>query len=215
MSSAIFPVTYLAPVSQFALMANCTELQWDIHEYYHKQFLHNHCLIGGANGLQKLIVPVQKKKNSPAERLERTPIKDVEICYDSQWQKNHWRSFEAAYRRSPYFEYYEQDLFPLYMNGYHPARLLDWNVRLFEVIAKCIGLPFLLIFTHNYTSSYKDADDYRSLSVPGAGSTIVQKKYHQVFEEKHGFLNDLSIADLLFCEGPHTIDYLRWNKEQQ
>lgn len=216
MPSAVFPVTYLAPVSHFALILKYNEIQWDIEENYHKQFLYNRCHIYGPNGLQKLVIPVHKKSLLIAENApERTPVKNIRICYDSPWQKIHWRSFEAAYRRSPYFEYYEEELFPLYMEDYHPSLLLDWDMKVFEVICKCIGIrqtPYDgrpgITFTEKYSNTYQSIPDYRSLASPNEHSGLNIVKYRQVFEERHGFLPDLSVADLLFCEGPRSEEYL-------
>ena len=34
-------------------------------------------------------------------------------------------------------------------------------------------------------------------------------RYIQIFEDKHGFQNNLSILDLLFHEGPESLNYLQ------
>ncbi len=210
MSFAIFPVTYLPPVSHFALIQNYREIQWDIQEHYQKQFLYNRCNIYGPNGLQKLIIPIRKNTAARAEaRQDRTALKDIEICYDSPWQKNHWRSLEAAYRRSPYFELYEAGLVDLYMGDYRPAKLVDWNIKLFGTVCLLMGIKLNTSFTSAYLKSYTEITDHRRLASPSAGTGVSLKKYHQVFEEKYGFLENLSIIDLLFCEGPHSKEYLK------
>ncbi len=216
MSSAIFPVAYLAPVSHFALFVKYEEIVWEIQEYYHKQFLYNRCHIYSPNGIQKLVIPVHKSNLSVSQNLpKRLIIKDVKICYDSPWQKIHWRSFESAYRRSPYFEFYEENLYPLYMGKYRPDFLLDWNTELFGVICKCLGIrqgnlhgSAGLTFTEKYHKTYHDIPDYRFYAANGKQPDIKLNKYHQVFEEKHGFLANMSIVDVLFCEGPYAKEYL-------
>lgn len=201
LTKAILPVAYLPPISHFAAMLNHTNVIWDTHEFFHKQFYYNRCVIYGPNGQQKLIIPVHK-------RYEKTPIKDIKIGYETPWQIIHWRSYEAAYRRSPYFEFYEDELSPLYLE-YTPTFLLEWNLKLFQLACKLLGVEIKLSFTDSYSKTYEDMADYRNLASPV--NTLEETKpikYTQVFEERHGFLDNLSIIDLLFCEGPHAKDYL-------
>jgi len=198
-AATILPVAYLAPLPHYVAMLTHAEVKWDIHEHFHKQFFYNRCVIYGANGPLKLIVPLQK-------RTKKTPAKEVKIKYDDPWQILHWRSFEASYRRSPFFEYFEHELSPLYNGEYRPELLLDWNVKLFETINKLMQLNIKLSFTTEYFKTYEGIDDNRQLASPGVMEQEARKdiKYIQVFEEKHGFLPNLSIIDLLFCEGPHA-----------
>ena len=195
---AILPVAYLAPLPHYTAMLTHPENFWDVYEHFHKQYFYNRCTIYGANGALKLIVPLCK-------RHEKTPLKDVRISYDSNWQTLHWRSLEASYRRSPYFEYYEHKLAPLY-DSFKPGFLLDWNVNIFETVNRLIDTNIKLSFTTEYKKVHEGADDYRNLAAP---QTVAQQnagniKYIQVFEEKYGFIPHLSIIDLLFCEGPHS-----------
>lgn len=193
---AILPVAYLPPINYFAAMLAHNELKWDVCEFYHKQFYYNRCVIYGPNGEQKLTIPIHK-------RYEKTPLKDIIISYETAWQKIHWRSFEAAYRRSPYFEYYEQEFYPLYFD-YQPQLLVEWNMKLLETVCRLMGIEIKPAFTTEYIKTYTDASDYRNLVSPLKMVSTRAVKYYQVFEEKHGFLPDLSIIDLLFCEGPHA-----------
>lgn len=199
-TTAILPVAYLPPLNHMAIMLKHDEIKWDTHEYFHKQFYYNRCMIYGPNGAQKLTIPIHK-------RFEKTPLKDILIAQEIPWQKIHWRSFEAAYRRSPYFEYYEEELYPLYWE-YEPTHLLDWNIKLFEVVCKLLKTEIKLSFTTSYEATYEGATDYRLLASPQEPVEEKENKYQQVFEERHGFLQNLSIIDLLFCEGPHAKDYL-------
>jgi len=198
-TAAIIPVAYLAPLPHYAAMLTHAENKWDIYEHFHKQFYYNRCMIYGANGPLKLIIPLQK-------RHVKTALKDVKIKYEDNWQVLHWRSLEASYRRSPYFEYFEHELNPLFNGTYQPELLVDWNKKLFETVNKLMQVEIKLSFTTEYFKEYADADDYRKLASPArieaeAGKAV---KYQQVFQEKHGFLPNLSIIDLLFCEGPHA-----------
>jgi hypothetical protein len=201
-SLAILSVAYLSPISHYAAMANHAEVQWDIHEHFHKQFFYNRCVISGPNGTLKLIIPI-------SHGSERTPVKDIRIVYESPWQKLHWRSLETSYRRSPYFEYYEDIFRPIY-EEYKPVYLLEWNRKLFEAVNKIIQAGTHLSYTNEYHKLYEQAEDYRPLASPNilAEKPVKEVKYQQVFEERHGFFPDLSVIDLVFCEGPHSKELL-------
>jgi len=177
-------------------MLNHEDIKWDIHEHYHKQFFYNRCVIYGPNGAQKLTIPIHKKH-------EKTALKDIEIGYETDWQRIHWCSFEAAYRRSPYFEYYEDAFRPLYLD-YTPTHLVEWNIKMLEVVCKLMEIDFKPVFTAEYLKKHPDVQDYRNLAIPNENVQGKEVKYLQVFEEKHGFIPNLSIIDLLFCEGPHV-----------
>ena len=198
---AILPVSYLPSINVMAALIKHPEVKWDIHEHYHKQFFYNRCVIYGPNGAQKLTIPVHKK-------YEKTPLKDILIGYETDWQRIHWGSFEAAYRRSPYFEYYEDSIEPMYFD-YTPKYLVEWNIKILEVIGKLMDLDMKPAFTTEYFKTYNDTADYRNLVMPKEGDAIKEIKYLQVFEEKHGFIPNLSIIDLLFCEGPHAKQLLK------
>ncbi|HXP51225.1 MAG TPA: WbqC family protein [Bacteroidia bacterium] len=195
---AILPVAYLPPLPHYVAMLAHSEVKWDIHEHFHKQYFYNRSIIYGANGPLKLIIPLHK-------RHEKTPLKEVKIKYEDNWQALHWRSLEAAYRRSPYFEYFEHELEPLYTN-YEPELLIDWNRKLFETVNKLMQAEVKLSYTAEYLKTYEQADDCRSMSSPAQMQLQASKevKYQQVFQEKYGFISNLSIIDLLFCEGPHA-----------
>ena len=201
-TKVILPLTYLPPIEHFRLMCTHNEVVFDINEHFHKQFYYNRCEIYGANGQLKLSIPVIRRGHKQA-------IKDVKISYNSNWQILHWRSMEAAYRRSPYFEFYES-----FFSGIHtdfkPVFLADWNMKLLEVVLNLLKLKPSISFTTEYFKEYPEADDYRKLASPAEVSLLPPiKKYQQVFEERYGFLSSLSIIDLLFCEGNHAIEYLK------
>ena len=195
---AILPVAYLPPLPHYVAMLNHSESQWDIYEHFHKQYFYNRSIIYGANGPLKLIIPLEK-------RHVKTPLKDVKIRYTEPWQILHWRSLEAAYRRSPYFEYFEHELAPLY-NNYRPELLIDWNRKVFDTVNKLMQIEIKLSYTTEYLKVYEQVDDCRDLASPAVMEQRDNKntKYQQVFEEKYGFIANLSIIDLLFCEGPHA-----------
>ena len=180
-------------------MMRAEKIVFDKHEHYLKQTFRNRCMIYSANGLLQLIIPVEHKN------LYRIPIHEVTIAGNSPWNKIHWRSIESAYRKSPYFEYFEAELKPLFKK---PAeKLFDFNFSLTEKIFSMMKLPFNYGFTATYEKSADENSDYRN-----AGITYERTKslpsYQQVFSARHDFISDLSIIDLLFNKGMNARQYL-------
>lgn len=196
--SCVMPLAYLPPVGFYQIMLKYKNVVFDVHEHFHKQLYFNRCEIYGANGKLKLTVPVVKNH-------QRTPLKDVSVSYAQNWRTIHWRSLQAAYRRSPFFEFYEDALQSLYMD-FEPEKLVDWNLKLFELINKLLGVEIHFSFSESYQKAYENISDYRSLnsSKGKINPELKEIQYQQVFQEKQGFIKNLSIMDLLFCEGRHA-----------
>lgn len=190
---------YLAPIVHYALIAQHESYAIDAHEHFVKQSYRNRAEIYGANGKLNLIVPLQKRKN-------RIPMHAIEISYEEKWQRLHWRSFESAYRLSPYFEYYEDEFLPFYENKEH-TKLLDFNLALEDKIKSLLGLNQ----ARQLTEKYEEQEvDYRQLIHPKHELEQIEFPYYiQVFTEKYGFIPNLSVLDLLFNLGPASSDYLK------
>ena len=115
-------------------------------------------------------------------------------------------SLQACYRRSAYFEYYEDDLAPFYEKKFD--YLFDYNEQLLQFLLKAIKMPVKLIYTETYEPQYPSLADCRNAINPKKEANFEQKPYFQVFEERKGFMKNLSIVDLLFNQGPQTVNYL-------
>ena len=194
----VFIPTYFSPISQFSEIVNSEELVFETEDHYEKQTYRNRCYIFGANGKQALNIPV-KFAESPSKKK----TKDALVDNTANWQSHHLKSLQAAYRNSPFFEFYIDDLLPVFNKNY--KFLLDVNLDTFKFIAEAIE------FENNFTKSTEYIDvtsnDFRNYaSVKTIPKT--QKRYIQMFDDKHGFLSNLSILDLLFMEGPNTINLL-------
>lgn len=192
------PLAYLPPIEFYHILLKYKNVVFDIHEHFHKQYYFNRCEIYGANGRLKLSIPIIKNH-------VRTPLKDASVFYEENWRIIHWRSLQAAYRRSPFFEFYEDAIAPVYLE-YKPQKLVDWNIKLFEIINKLLDVTIHFSFTESYQKGYENAVDYRGLNLPKSNKidAIKQIQYQQVFQEKYGFIENLSIIDLLFCEGHYA-----------
>jgi len=190
---------YLAPIVHYALIAQHKLYAIDVHENFVKQTYRSRAEIYGANGKLKLIVPLNKRKN-------RTPMKEVMVNYDENWQRLHWKSFESAYRLSPYFEFYEEDIRPFYEEKKYD-KLIDLNSAFEEMILSLLQLDCKAETTQRYE---EQNPNYRSLIHPKSTySSIHFPEYIQVFGEKYGFIPNLSILDLLFNLGPASTAYLK------
>ena len=197
MKIAICP-TYLPNIENFSWMIS----QQKIHFYgglnYQKQSFRNRAEIYGANGKLKLTIPI-KHLHGGFRKLD----KDVCIAYDIDWQKKHWKSICSAYRSSPYFEYYESELYPFFQKK--QVALFHFNIILIE------KLMLLIEHSFNYqivNCSPNKLDILDSLISAKKVFKTEFKTYIQVFRNKYGFIPNLSILDVLFNLGPETKKYL-------
>ena len=198
---AVFPMFYLPPVEYFVkLNTYKAGLLVEKEEHFPKQTYRNRANIYSPDGVLALTVPVVKGSKN------HTVTKDVKISYEFDWQRLHWLSLQACYRRSAYFEFYEDDIAPFYQNKFE--YLFDYNEQLLQFILKAIKLKVDISYTKGYEASYPELADFRNSITPKKESDIDQKPYFQVFEERQGFQKNLSIVDLLFNQGPHAINYL-------
>lgn len=198
---AVLPMFYLPPVAYFTqLNTYKPDILIEREEHFPKQTYRNRANIYSPDGRLALTVPVVKGSKM------HTKVKDVKISYDFNWQRTHWMSLETCYRSSAYFEYYEDDFAPFYQNKF--TYLFDFNEQLFQLILKFIKIPLPLQHTETYEAAYPLLHDYRNDISPKKEYIFEQKPYFQVFEERSGFIKNLSIVDLLFNQGPQTINYL-------
>ena len=192
--------TYFPSIANFVLLVNSEKVWFEVCDNYEKQTYRNRAYIFGANGKQALSIPVNYTQKN------RQLYKDVQISHVSPWQSIHQKSIESAYRSSPFFEYYEDDLETLFVKK--AKFLLDYNIRCLEVILNCLQLSIDLESTSTFKKEPKHCIDYRGL-IQVNSEVQSFENYTQVFSEKHGFINNLSILDLLFNEGPNTLNYLK------
>ena len=133
-------------------------------------------------------------------------FKDIKIDNQYNWQKNHFKSLEAAYKNSPFYEYFVDDLRPLFEKKHE--FMLDLNFEIFKLVNEALGISIPFEKTTEYFHEVTDKTDFRYL-VNGKKDKTQIEPYTQVFDDKHGFLNNLSILDLLFNEGRYAVNYLK------
>jgi len=199
--TAVFGSAFFPPVQYFAHMISHQEAMVEAHCNYSRQTFRNRYLISGANGILPLTVPVEKVSG------KKTKTKDILISYDTSWQELHWRSIVSAYNASPYFQFYDLDIEPFFNKKW--KYLLDMNLASVQSIIGCLGLNISISLTDEYLSGNNYLEDIRELIHPKKDYLIDRDfksvAYRQVFEQKHGFLANLSILDLLFNKGPESL----------
>lgn len=199
MSILIHP-TYFPSVSHFVAMLQADAVVFETDDNFQKQTNRNRMYIYSANGLQLLNIPVKHSKEDVHQKY-----RDVKIENDFNWQKQHFKSLEAGYRTSPYFEFFEDDIRPIFEKKH--SFLMDLNLEIHEIVTDCLGIKIPYAKTEEYFKE-PSQNDFRYLA-NGKKDENVFDSYIQVFNDKHGFLNNLSILDLLFNEGRHAVDYLK------
>lgn len=198
--SIILHTTYFPNIASFVAMAQAKDVTFEMEDHFLKQTYRNRSYIYGANGKLALNIPViHTQKN-------RQKYRDVKIFNDEKWQSNHWKSLLSAYRTSPFFEYYEDDLQLLFTTK--ADYILDFNLKCFEAICDCLQLDLQVSQTAMYQKNVENIKDYRYLVHAKKEQTQTFDLYTQVFSDKHGFIPNLSILDLLFNEGPNALNYL-------
>ena len=188
---------YFPSIAYIKLLQSAGAIYIEFNEHYRKGTYRNRCYIAGANGSLRLSVPLEKSKRS------NILIKDKKIAYDMDWQKLHWQSLCSAYRRSPYFEYFEDDLAKLFLKK--ETFLLDLNEKLLYWILKTLTIDKAIHYTTAFEKEVNDMQDARGILMPNKMPEIELPEYHQVFADRNGFLPNLTILDWLFNEGPNSI----------
>ena len=200
-NGAVFPMFYLPPVEYFMQLIKWkSNILIEKEENFPKQTYRNRANIYSPDGVLILTVPVMKGSKN------HTKVKDVKISYDFDWQRLHWLSLQACYRRSGYFEYYEDELSVFYHNKFN--FLFDYNEQLLQFICKGIKLKIQSNYTESYQFPYLGIADFRESIHPKKETNLIVKPYFQVFEDRNGFVPNLSIVDLLFNQGPQSMQYL-------
>lgn len=192
---------YLAPVRYYAHLYTAPHAVIETCDNYVKQTYRNRCLIAGPNGVQALTVPIEK----PA--LGKAAMRDIRISDHGNWRHLHWNALQSSYERSPFFEYYADDLRPFYERRIE--FLLDFNEGLQQTILNQLDLSPTILHTDAYLASpSEEMLDLREIISPKRpwqdDTRFTPHPYYQVFSHKHGFLADLSIVDLLFNMGPEA-----------
>lgn len=201
-NQGLFPIAYFPSQTYLIRMLQYDQIAVEIHETYPKQTIRNRCNILSSNGILKLTVPVRKADGN------HTKTASVRIFQEEDWQKNHFRAIESAYKSSPFYDYYIHHFIPVFENQYES--LVDLNHSIFTILCKILKLNL----SYSYTSQFqKIPDKYVDLrqvfDFKHDRDSIHYVPYVQVFSDRFPFQPDLSILDLIFNLGPEAANYLQ------
>ena len=200
MTTALLSTTYFGPVQWYQKLHRYDQVVIDLQERFLKQTYRNRCLIATTQGTQALTIPVVHDSKSA--------IGDVLISDHGNWRHLHWQALQSAYGESPFFEYYEDDIRPFYTEN-NWERLTDYNAAICEKMCELLDIhPHFTPLTPSTPSPLKDLRLAINPKHPLPDADFEPRAYYQVYQQKHGFLPNLSILDLLFNMGPESIFYL-------
>jgi hypothetical protein len=131
-NTVLLSTTYFGPIqyfTKFILYPNRLIEQFD---HYSKQSYRNRCIIYGANGALTLSIPVLKGPG------QKTRVMDIRIDYSRNWRKLHWKGIESAYRHSPFFEFYMDDI-QAFLEKKHDF-LLDLNLDILDYLLEAVEI---------------------------------------------------------------------------
>ena len=190
------------------------------HESFIKQTYRNRMIIPTTNGPLSLTIPTNHDTSMA--------MKDIRISDHANWRHVHWNALMSAYGESPFFEYYQDDIRPFYEKKYE--FLFDFNMEIMEKMIELLDIRPNVSVTDRYVLSEErrvKSEEYTSLEAQAQLNTQMRdfrdvirpkkplpdaefepKRYYQVYEQKHGFLPNMSILDLRFNEGNEAIFYL-------
>ena len=191
--------TYFPSISHYVAMAKASSITLEMDDNFQKQTNRNRMYIYSSNGMQLLNIPVKHLKNSHQKS------RDIKLETEFDWQKQHFKSLEAAYRSSPFFEFFEDIIMPVFEKDY--IYLMDLNLDTMDIVSKCIGIKTKFLQSAEFHEE-TDLVDFRNLAAGKKDQTEITP-YTQVFGDKYGFINNLSVLDLLFNEGRYSLDYLK------
>ncbi len=197
-NTVLIDLHYLPCIAYFSRILQADQIMVEVHEHYPKQTYRNRCYLQIANKVHTLTVPVSRGTG-------KIKTKDVRVSYSQQWQDNHWRTITSAYGKAPFFEFFADELYNI-LHKKHQF-LVDLNLELLTKCLKLIGADHKsVILTETFQEEPEQVLDCRDMIKPKipyiAYSFFDPLPYNQVFGKD--FVPNLSVIDLLFCEGPRA-----------
>jgi hypothetical protein len=202
MTTALLSSTYFGPVQWYQKLCRYDRVLIEHCDAYQKQTYRNRCLIATTQGVQALTVPVVHSRDAQQDR------EVIKISDHGNWRHLHWQALQTAYGDSPFFEYYEDDLRPFFTERWE--LLYDFNEAIRLKMCELLDIHPVVSHTTQYHPS-PAPNDFRDAIRPKhplPDAHFEPRPYYQVYQQKHGFLPNLSILDLLFNMGPESIYYL-------
>lgn len=203
---ALLSSTYFGPVQWYQKLHRYEECLIEQYESFIKQTYRNRMVIATTNGPLALTIPT----NHGDSML----MKDIRISDHANWRHVHWNAILSAYGESPFFEYYQDDIRIFFEKRYE--FLFDFNMEITEKMIELLDIRPKISVTDEYLPKLSEEQRMKSEELidfrdairpkkPLPDPEFTPKRYYQVYEQKHGFLPNMSILDLLFNEGNEAI----------
>lgn len=194
----IIELQYFGNIYSYLKFINQTDVFFSAYENYVRALHLNRMKLMGANGPLLLSVPLE------GGRDQKVKWKDVKINYAEPWQRIHWRGIHDNYRKAPWFEDYAPELQQLFLRK--EKYLMDLNLKSMDYCLQRLKLKVdILAYSEEQAAKLSALRPKKNEPIPAENFPV----YQQVFSERHGFIPNLGILDLLLCEGPFATDYLR------
>ena len=218
MKDVLLSTTYFGPVQWYQKLYRAEHVLIEQWEHFEKQSYRNRCLIATTQGIQALTVPVERgnaqssKLKAQSSMLKAQTIKDIRISDHGNWRHLHWNALQSAYGESPFFDYYQDDIRPFFEERW--TYLIEFNEAIRAKMCELLDIQPRVSYTQSWSEECgvrSEINDFRASihpKHPGADEAFEPRPYYQVYRQKHGFLPNLSILDLLFNMGPEAIFYL-------
>ena len=194
----LIELQYLPTLEYFCYLSKATNIIIEKKEHFVKQSFRNRTSILTANGVSALSIPVIGGNR-------KVVIDKIEMDYKQKWVNNHWRAIQSAYGKSPFFEYYADAFQAIFYS--EETSLFAFNQSLFELTLKLMQWELPITYSSEYAQGAEEGlVDLRSVIHPKTDYTTRNfyqpAPYMQLFGDE--FAPNLSILDLLFCEGPNA-----------
>ena len=195
----IFDLHYFGNINYYITLLNFKNIEFAPQLPFQKGWFSNKCEVASATGTLKLTIPILGGRN------QKALLKDVRIAYHENWRHRHLRAIETCYGNSAFFDFYFLEFDNLFKK--HFNFLIDLNLHAHDVV---MGI---LKSNQKYIISEKVLNHNEVLFSKFYSSNLntqnFKLKYEQVFENKNGFIENLSIIDLIFCMGPQAFKHLK------
>lgn len=205
-NSLIIDLQYIPTISWLLNSIKYKNIKINIFEQSQKRSFRNKCYVVGSNGLICLTIPLVGGRDN------KQKVKDIRINNNYKWQLLHWKTIESCYKKSPYYDYFEQVFKPFYQNQYE--YLFDFNLKLTNLVLSTCKLDSQIEIVDD-SFNKQDVIDMRYAITPQNYNEQNQYSYSQVFQEKIGFYPNVCCLDLFMNDALHFKENNLFLRHQQ
>ena len=202
----VFNLPFVGDTAFWALISQAGEVKFEAYGPYQRRTYRTRTTILNPAGPLDISIPVHTGHS--------LQYRDVKINYDTDWDRQLFYALQTAYNSSPFFEFMQDDVIAILKKKH--IFLWDFNIDIFEVIARLAGLNISIYGTTAFGPVEDGEKDYRIAIEPKLASVAredcIIAPYSQIFSEPYNnrpFSPFLSMFDLVFNMGPETRDVLR------